>query len=523
MASPKVSALADSQSPIASVKRPRSQVVAALGSLPYDQLLSVASDSCEDKTEQIDTTLNLESKIAEKKGSPVPEDLPQCLFSPLLTIRDDQDRSGSEEESVHIRKDSKAIPQPTRTSGPKKAERKNNQDSKNEDADNAQAQKAPPVVHCLSDSAVSLHDAECDQAARPQLMSKELVRSSESSTSSASRGDLDASEWKSDNSISLEEEPNDAQPPPSYASIARGNQAPPPEEATAQSAKEQEFNPYLFMQRLPPYDLQVSMAHRRRRLLGPQKSYSPLHKKDQDSCSSTPQAKTKSREENERSKSLSLSCGTGATRRERERCNSSSDSQKNLTKPTGPGPGSPIAARPTLVLDLDETLVHCTVQPSDTADIVFPVLFNGVNYQVHVHKRPHLDHFLSQVRELFEVVVFTASQRVYADALLDILDPDHDYIEHRLFREDCLEVDKNFLKDLNILGRDLSRVILVDNSPYAYGYQVDNGVPIVSWFEDEDDKELLKLLPFLETLAKVKDVRPIIRKQFQTHMLVQNA
>jgi hypothetical protein len=76
-----------------------------------------------------------------------------------------------------------------------------------------------------------------------------------------------------------------------------------------------------------------------------------------------------------------------------------------------------------LVLDLDETLVHCTVEPIDDADLVFPVVFHGVTYQVHVRLRPHLFQFLEKIRGKYEVIVFTASQKVYANELLDLIDP----------------------------------------------------------------------------------------------------
>ena len=76
-----------------------------------------------------------------------------------------------------------------------------------------------------------------------------------------------------------------------------------------------------------------------------------------------------------------------------------------------------------LVLDLDETLVHCTVEPVDDADLVFPVVFHGMTYQVHVRLRPHLFQFLEKIKGNYEVTVFTASQKVYANELLDLIDP----------------------------------------------------------------------------------------------------
>jgi len=177
----------------------------------------------------------------------------------------------------------------------------------------------------------------------------------------------------------------------------------------------------------------------------------------------------------------------------------------------------------TLVLDLDETLVHCTVEDVQDADLTFPVLFHGINYQVNVRIRPYLQEFFKRIHGHFEVVVFTASQRVYANELLDRIDPDKIYIKHRLFRESCLPVEGNFLKDLNVLNRDLTKTILVDNSPHAFGYQVDNGIPIESWFEDPKDTELLKLAKFLKGILGQDDVRPMIREKFQSQQRVESA
>jgi CTD small phosphatase-like protein 2 len=92
-----------------------------------------------------------------------------------------------------------------------------------------------------------------------------------------------------------------------------------------------------------------------------------------------------------------------------------------------------------------------------------------------------------------------------------------------MFRDSCLPVEGNFLKDLTILGRDLRRAVLVDNSPHAFGYQVDNGIPIESWFDDPTDTELLKLERFLRTLHGKEDVREVVREKFQTFRLVLDA
>lgn len=178
----------------------------------------------------------------------------------------------------------------------------------------------------------------------------------------------------------------------------------------------------------------------------------------------------------------------------------------------------------TLVLDLDETLVHSTLDGStNESDFVFPVDSGLMTHLVSVRKRPYLHEFLSQVAKLYEVVVFTASQQIYAEQLLDIVDPDSQYIQHRVYRDSCVVWEGNYLKDLTVLGRDLSQTIIVDNSPQAFGFQLENGVPIESWYDDDNDTALLQLIPFLEQLIHVEDVRPVISNKFRLRELVKAA
>jgi CTD small phosphatase-like protein 2 len=177
----------------------------------------------------------------------------------------------------------------------------------------------------------------------------------------------------------------------------------------------------------------------------------------------------------------------------------------------------------TLVLDLDETLVHSSLDGGCIPDFTFTVELGPARHIVWVRKRPHLHAFLNRVAQLFEVVVFTASQRVYAEQLLDIIDPGRILIRHRIYRESCVFWEGNYLKDLTVLGRDLAHTLIVDNSPQAFGFQVDNGVPIESWYDNDADVELPKLLPFLEEVARSEDVRPHIERKFKLRQCVEAA
>eukprot|EP00906_Rhabdomonas_costata_P037657 RCo053097 len=159
--------------------------------------------------------------------------------------------------------------------------------------------------------------------------------------------------------------------------------------------------------------------------------------------------------------------------------------------------------RPTLVLDMDETLVHCSENCSDipNPDFTFEVMVSGTTYTLWGMKRPGLEEFWEHVKGRFEVVIYTASQREYADPILDILDPSHDRIHHRLYREDCVQVAGYFVKDLESLGRDMAHTVLVDNSPSVFALQLDNGIPILSWRCLPDDRELFKICHLLDDLA----------------------
>ncbi|MCL7031843.1 hypothetical protein MKW94_001617 [Papaver nudicaule] len=163
-----------------------------------------------------------------------------------------------------------------------------------------------------------------------------------------------------------------------------------------------------------------------------------------------------------------------------------------------------------LVLDLDETLVRHSESFAESYALSYTI--EGSTY--YFNFRPFVHKFLERVSQLFDVVIFTANRRIYADPVIDFLDPGGKLIGRRYYHDSGKTINGCFVKDLTILGVDLAKVVLVDNDPNNFRLQKNNGIPIVSWYFDPQDEELSTLLPFLERLAAADDVRPIIAERF---------
>ena len=157
----------------------------------------------------------------------------------------------------------------------------------------------------------------------------------------------------------------------------------------------------------------------------------------------------------------------------------------------------------TLVLDLDETLVH----------------FFEDNNEAYVKVRMGAECFISILSQFCEIVIFTASTKFYADTVINGLDC-KDLIDHKLYREHTYDYNGINAKDLSKLGRDLNKVIIIDNIEENYMFQPNNGLNIIDFEGDENDNELHFIL---EDLLKVVTVPgknviyelPEIRKNMQ--------
>jgi len=172
----------------------------------------------------------------------------------------------------------------------------------------------------------------------------------------------------------------------------------------------------------------------------------------------------------------------------------------------------------TIIFDLDETLVHCNENPDMPCDIVLKINFgNGLDLEAGINLRPYLRECLKELSQYYELMVFTASHESYANGVVDYIDPNHEFIQHRLSREQCfLTTDGLFIKDLRVIGnRNLEEILLVDNAAYSFGFQLGNGIPILPFYNDKNDQELLRLTEYLIGLKECQDIRRKNKEYFK--------
>ncbi|CAA7014109.1 unnamed protein product [Microthlaspi erraticum] len=168
----------------------------------------------------------------------------------------------------------------------------------------------------------------------------------------------------------------------------------------------------------------------------------------------------------------------------------------------------------TIVLDLDETLVHSSMEkPEVPYDFVVKPRIDGQNLTFFVIKRPGVDEFLKKIGEKYQIVVFTAGLREYASLVLDRLDPERRVISRSYYRDSCSEIDGRLVKDLGSVTRDLRRVVIVDDNPNSYALQPENAFPIKPFHDDLNDTELKKLGEFFDgDCVKSEDMRVALKE-----------
>ena len=143
-----------------------------------------------------------------------------------------------------------------------------------------------------------------------------------------------------------------------------------------------------------------------------------------------------------------------------------------------------------LILELDETLVYFKVNPDNESEGVLKV-------------RPGVMEFLEEVDKYYELIIFTCATQDYANLLIEAIEENKIYFEHRLYRQHTVIIDNDFVKDLTRIGRPLDKIVIVDNMPQNFRLQKENGINIKPfWGEDIYDAALINLTPILINIAE---------------------
>ena len=188
-----------------------------------------------------------------------------------------------------------------------------------------------------------------------------------------------------------------------------------------------------------------------------------------------------------------------------------------------------------LLLDLDETLIHSIFRTEQNykeldsfkkltkcTNKIFKYEDEDFQYCFDVYFRPYLFDFLNDIKNYFDLGIFTAARKNYADTIIDYIDPKKEIFKFRIYRNACISIKQTiFIKDLRILKNyDLKNVILLDNSLYSFMNQLSNGVLINSFYTDDNDKHLLAARNYLvKHLYNVEDVRIENEKWFNFNKL----
>ena len=170
----------------------------------------------------------------------------------------------------------------------------------------------------------------------------------------------------------------------------------------------------------------------------------------------------------------------------------------------------------TLVLDLDETLIYCQ---RDNISLYNNYNFNNMNKNTLIF-RPGLLEFLHKMKSLYELVLFSFGTKEYVEHIVSLIEKKEKIFEHVLYRQYATYEKGDYVKNLELLGRDLKKIIIVDDIPHVFKLQKSNGICIKPFFGDIiSDRNTLKLLgKILETIRfdaeeKDGDIRISLKRQ----------
>ena len=180
------------------------------------------------------------------------------------------------------------------------------------------------------------------------------------------------------------------------------------------------------------------------------------------------------------------------------------------------------------VFDLDETLIHAVtdLNKNHQNNIITIRTPTGKMAKIAINIRPKWEEVIKKVSKVYTIVIYTASHSSYANGVLDFLDPKNRYFYNRLYRNNCIVVKNNgrdvYIKDLSIFeGFDLKNILIIDNSVLSFAFNLDNGIPILPYYDSEKDVELSFCGCYLVNIAHCDNIMEVNKKYMKLDYYLQ--
>ncbi len=170
--------------------------------------------------------------------------------------------------------------------------------------------------------------------------------------------------------------------------------------------------------------------------------------------------------------------------------------------------------KPLLILDLDETLIHSDLDMKWSAhDSYIKTEDESI---IPINIRPYLYEFLEFCNIHFDIIIYTASCKDYADPVINFIEKDKIYFKYRFYREHCISYGSFLLKDISVFEKPLNQTLIIDNNLFSFAHYLKNGILISSYYNESNDLDLVSLMEFFnQSIIGKEDIRDEIEKTFE--------
>lgn len=150
----------------------------------------------------------------------------------------------------------------------------------------------------------------------------------------------------------------------------------------------------------------------------------------------------------------------------------------------------------TLILDLNKTLAY-------------------INKKGNLKLRNGLFSFLSMVKSYYELISFSCEPKQITEIILKEIESEKKYFDYNFYREHSILYENSLVKDISLIGRDISKIIIIDDDENCFKLNKENGIKIAPFNENIiNDNILFELKKILILIYKknYNDVRDAIKE-----------